>query len=134
MLQHDDDRWPMWEQDLGDDDQSQDQAKAEDSGTQGSPGKGGRKASVKAAAPKGESFSDSMQYVSLGTELFAAVLIGTLLAWGVSWLIGKLIGYQPTWIIAIGVVIGAIAGFLNMYRALLDIEKKEKRQKRGSSR
>ena len=54
---------------------------------------------------------DLRLYGSLGIEMAAAVLIGTLIGyWADKWL-----GTRP-WILIIGFVFGAAAGFRNLYR------------------
>jgi len=56
-------------------------------------------------------FGDLRLYGSLGIEMAAAVLIGTLMGyWADKWL-----GTQP-WILIIGFILGAAAGFRNLYR------------------
>ena len=56
-------------------------------------------------------FRDLRLYGSLGIEMTAAVLIGTLVGyWADKWL-----GTQP-WILIIGFIFGAAAGFRNLYR------------------
>ena len=54
---------------------------------------------------------DLRLYGSLGTEMAGSVLIGTLFGyWADKWL-----GTRP-WILIIGFVFGAAAGFLSLYR------------------
>ena len=137
MLQTDDkDRWPLWDTRYGAD---------EDVTGENEPGATaptGRKETDKKIAanertkPTSSNYSlqDALRFASLGTELFAAVILGTLLGWALSWLVGKLTGHEPTWLIAVGVFLGAIAGFLNLYRVIVEEEKKEEQQKRGSSK
>jgi ATP synthase protein I len=56
-------------------------------------------------------FKDLRLYGSLGTEMAASVLIGTLLGY----LADKWLGTRP-WILIIGFVFGAAAGFRSIYR------------------
>ncbi|HCG98638.1 MAG: hypothetical protein A2074_06675 [Candidatus Aquicultor primus] len=70
------------------------------------------------------------RFVNLGTELFAAVLVGTLIGWA----IGRLIPRYATASIILGVIVGAAAGFLNMYNAIMELERKEEQRKRDSSK
>ncbi|NIS61661.1 MAG: hypothetical protein GTO13_13455 [Proteobacteria bacterium] len=57
---------------------------------------------------------DLRLYGSLGIEMAAAVLIGTLMGyWADKWL-----GTEP-WILIIGFIFGAAAGFLNLYRFIV---------------
>jgi F0F1-type ATP synthase assembly protein I len=93
-------------------------------------GKSGRKK----GQPSEPAPADLMSYASLGTELLASIIVGVLLTWAVSWLIGLITGHRPTWIIAIGVVLGAAAGFLNMYRFIVEENKEEERRRHDSSR
>ena len=54
---------------------------------------------------------DLRLYGSLGIEMAASVLIGTFMGyWADKWL-----GTQP-WILIVGFVFGAAAGFRNLYR------------------
>ena len=56
-------------------------------------------------------FGDLRLYGSLGLEMAASVLIGTFIGyWADKWL-----GTRP-WILIIGFIFGAAAGFLNLYR------------------
>ncbi len=79
-------------------------------------------------APKSSS-ADLVRFLSLGTELLAGVLVGTLLGWAFN----RLTGYQGPWAMMVGVLIGAAAGFLNLYRAVTESEKEEQKH-RGSSK
>jgi ATP synthase protein I len=56
-------------------------------------------------------FRDLRLYGSLGIEMAAAVLIGTLMGYWVD----KWLGTQP-WILIIGFIFGAAAGFRSLYR------------------
>ena len=56
-------------------------------------------------------FEDLRVYGSLGTEMAACVLIGTLLGY----LADRWLGTRP-WILLIGFIFGAAAGFRNLYR------------------
>ena len=73
---------------------------------------------------------DLFRFVNLGTELFAAVLVGTIIGWA----IGRLIPRFATISIILGVIVGAAAGFLNMYNAIMELERKEEQRKRDSSK
>ena len=56
-------------------------------------------------------FEDLRLYGSLGIEMAAAVFIGTFMGyWADKWL-----GTQP-WILIIGFIFGAAAGFRNLFR------------------
>jgi len=58
-------------------------------------------------------FNDLRLYGSLGIEMAAAVLIGNLTGyWADKWL-----GTQP-WILIIGFILGAAAGFRSLYRII----------------
>jgi ATP synthase protein I len=58
-------------------------------------------------------FRDLRLYGSLGIEMAAAVLIGTLMGyWADKWL-----GTQP-WVLIIGFIFGAAAGFRSLYRVI----------------
>ena len=58
-------------------------------------------------------FEDLRLYGSLGIEMAAAVLIGTFMGyWADRWL-----GTQP-WILIIGFILGAAAGFRSLYRII----------------
>lgn len=80
--------------------------------------KTGKKKQV--SAPKTSS-SDLMKFVGLGTELLAGVLVGTLLGWAFN----KFTGYHGPWALIVGVLLGAAAGFLNLYRAVTEGEEQE---------
>lgn len=69
------------------------------------------------------------RYVSLGTELVAAVLVGTFLGW----VFNRLTGYNGPWALVVGIIIGSAAGFLNMYRAVQELEREEEQNTNGSS-
>lgn len=131
MLQSDDDRWPMWNQEYDDSEAgTDDEGRAGEGPTENKKSESARK---QAYTPN-SSYNDAWRYASLGTELLAAVLIGTLLGWAASWLINRLTGYEATWVIAIGVLIGAAAGFLNLYRVAVELAQKEEQNKRDSSK
>jgi F0F1-type ATP synthase assembly protein I len=66
-----------------------------------------------------------MKLTSIGTELLAAVLVGTFLGW----VVNRIFGNKIPWVIAIGVIIGAIAGLLNIYRIIVEEEEKERQRK-----
>lgn len=57
---------------------------------------------------KGLSFA-----LRVGTELVAATLVGAFLGY----LLDKYLGTKP-WLMVVGVIVGGIAGFRNVYRAL----------------
>ncbi|HZD60401.1 MAG TPA: AtpZ/AtpI family protein [Anaerolineae bacterium] len=134
MLQSDNDRWPLWDQEF--DETEGEQAEAGENRAEAkrstehrttdkkiSIGEGKRPQSVK--SPSG----DAWKYSTIGTELLAAVLIGTLIGWAIS----RYIGGGP-WAITAGVLIGAAAGLLNLYRIIVELEQKEEQERRGSSR
>lgn len=67
---------------------------------------------------------DLRLYGSLGLEMAASVLIGTFIGyWADKWL-----GTRP-WILIIGFVLGAAAGFRNLYRFVSreDLDKDRRR-------
>ncbi|MDI6817450.1 MAG: AtpZ/AtpI family protein [Actinomycetota bacterium] len=132
MLQSDDDRWPMWDTRHASDGEPEKSSKAVDK-KQNERALADKKISTneknKADTPK-SSFRDAMRFASLGTELFAAVLAGMLIAWAISWFVSLFTGYKSTWIIVIGVFLGAAAGFLNMYRVIVEEEQKEQKEER----
>jgi F0F1-type ATP synthase assembly protein I len=66
-----------------------------------------------------------MKLTSIGTELLAAVLVGTFLGWAVN----RMLGNRYPWIIAIGVIVGAMAGMLNIYRLIVEEEEKDRQQR-----
>ncbi|HEY3375675.1 MAG TPA: AtpZ/AtpI family protein [Candidatus Aquicultor sp.] len=128
MLQPDDeDRWPMWDDKKLDPSESRPQEERSSQQTSITGEKRHNDASR-------ESLAGSMRYMSLGTELFGAVVVGTLLGWAVSWLVSLITGHEPIWIIAIGVILGAVAGFFNMYHFVVEEEQREEQKRRGSSR
>lgn len=61
------------------------------------------------------------QYINLGLEILAAVLIGTGLGY---WLDG-LFGISP-WLMIGGFFLGAAAGFINIFRLIASEEGKDK--------
>lgn len=133
MLQSND-RWPLWEDKFESDD-ADDETKANEDQGEHRPVKSKSLTTEngKINTPK-PSRGELLRYANLGTELFSAVIAGMLLGWGISWLIARFTGYRPTWIIAVGVFVGALAGFLNMYRFIIEEEQKEEQKRRGSSR
>lgn len=144
MLQSND-RWPHWDREFGVGDEESEVDKADVS--QDDAGKGkpvGHRATrpitdnrkmITGHKPLDDSTkppaADMLKYASLGTELVAGVLVGVFLGW----LFNRITGYGGPWALAIGVLIGALAGFLNLYRALVEEEQrdKEERPKSGSS-
>jgi F0F1-type ATP synthase assembly protein I len=66
-----------------------------------------------------------MKLTSIGTELLAAVLVGTF----IGWVVNRLFGNKYPWIIAIGVIVGAMAGLLNIYRLIVEEEEKDRQQR-----
>jgi F0F1-type ATP synthase assembly protein I len=136
VLQTNDDRWPMWNHRFGGDD---DDETNESSSKQRKPDKKSNRQSEvgkleekKASKDIGTGFESNdisrgqfMKLSSIGTELFAAVLVGTFLGW----IINRLFGNKIPWVIAIGVIIGAIAGLLNLYNLIVEEEKKDKQRK-----
>lgn len=141
MLQSNGDRWPLWDQEFEKDDEVEEGRADEEKHIEH---KVANKVTDKKIAthevthkerqprdtvPSGKfSRQDAMHLVNLGTELFASVLVGTLLGWAVSHYIGG-----GAFAIAVGVVIGAAAGFLNLYRVIVEEERKEEQKRRGSS-
>lgn len=67
---------------------------------------------------------DLRLYGSLGIEMAASVLIGTF----IGYLIDKWLGTLP-WILIIGFVFGAAAGFRNLYR-FISREDRDKKWRR----
>jgi len=68
------------------------------------------------ALPKDEKkmvFKDLRLYGSLGIEMAVSVLIGTLMGY----LLDKWLGTRP-WILIIGFIFGAAAGFRNLFRLI----------------
>ena len=58
-------------------------------------------------------FQDLRLYGSLGIEMAASVLIGTLMGyWADKWL-----GTKP-WLLIVGFILGAAAGFRNLFRLI----------------
>lgn len=67
---------------------------------------------------------DLRLYGSLGIEMAASVLIGTLIGY---WL-DKWLGTQP-WILIIGFIFGAAAGFRNLFRFLSKEDQHREKEK-----
>ena len=141
----DDDRWPMWDHEVEIDDEELGVEGAdvgdEEAGEQkpiehktSRPIADKRILAGKQTRPAESSSRDAMKFTSLGTELFAAVIVGTLIGWAIYSVTGR----KYPWIIVIGVVIGAAAGFLNVYRMVVEEDRKEKRaeeqRQHGSSK
>jgi len=131
MFQSNGDRWPLWDQEFEADDQADDNKP-----TERQPGEhkttDKKISNSKKKQPQDEKFSrqEAIKLASLGTELLAGVLVGTLLGWAIS----RFVGRGAPWIIAIGVIVGAAAGFLNIYRAIVGLEQKEEQRRRDSSK
>jgi ATP synthase protein I len=53
------------------------------------------------------------QAVRVGTELLAALLVGG----GLGWLVDTYLLGSGSWGVVLGLILGAIAGMLNVYRA-----------------
>jgi ATP synthase protein I len=53
------------------------------------------------------------QAVRVGTELLAALLVGG----GLGWLVNTYLFGSAPWGVVVGLILGAIAGMLNVYRA-----------------
>ncbi len=51
----------------------------------------------------------------MGTELFASVIVGALLGW----FVGQVFGIRSFWPLLIGLAIGAVAGFREIYRYIM---------------
>jgi len=134
MLQSDDDRWPYWDQEFeGDDVEEQGDAATEQRDEKHVEYVADKNKAIgkkKQENTPDSSSDDLMRFVSLGTELVAAVLIGTFLGWAFN----RITGYKGPWALVVGIVIGSIAGFLNMYRIITEEEQKEEQRKRGSSK
>jgi F0F1-type ATP synthase assembly protein I len=64
------------------------------------------------------------KYLNLSTELFAAVLIGAFLGW----YLDQLLKLKTPWFMISGIFLGAVAGFRDLYRAIIKEEQEEKRQ------
>ncbi|MDI6716477.1 MAG: AtpZ/AtpI family protein [Actinomycetota bacterium] len=131
------DSWPFWDDEFEADPNSQvvDEAGESENPVAQKPSENNNLTikKKKVIAPKYSS-RDTFRYASLGTEFLGAVLAGTFLGWAISWLIGRFTGHMPTWLIAVGVVLGAAAGFLNIFGFLKEEERKEEQEKRGSSK
>lgn len=131
MLQSDNgDRWPLWDQEFETSDESDEGKASEKKPTEHkvndkkiSTTKEKRSQAVKPSS------QNAWNYISLGTELVAGVFVGTLLGWGVS----RFFSRGAPLIIAIGVILGAAAGFLNLYRAFVEQVQKEEQKQSGSS-
>ena len=61
-----------------------------------------------------------MEYGGVGTEMLAAVLIGTLGGYGLD----RLFDTKP-WLMIIGFVLGSIAGFRSLFRLVKKEEEKK---------
>mgnify|MGYP000153287371 CR=1 FL=1 len=142
MLQSNDDRWPLWDDKFDvEPDNTVEETKTANGEQVENKISSEHKISSKITDKKilarkekqeqniASARQELLRFASLGTELLASVLVGTLLGWVVS----RLFGGAP-WVLAIGVVIGAAAGFLNIYRAIIESEQEEEQQKRGSSK
>lgn len=140
MLQSNDDRWPLWDHEYEDEgisieNEAEEKPQRARPETRPSIEKrltDNRKETGKKKpnnTPK-SSTADLARYVSLGTELLAGVLVGTLLAWAFN----SATGYDGPWAFIIGIFIGAAAGFLNLYRAVQGMEREEERKMNGSSK
>jgi F0F1-type ATP synthase assembly protein I len=149
VLQTNDDRWPRWEQGFG---SSKEDIRKVSEKEKPKPKKGrrvdeqkvnqqhtgqnvehggfshGRPLDKKQDVSGNINPGQFMKYTSIGTELLAAVLVGTFLGWAVN----RLFGNRIPWVMAIGVVIGAMAGLLNIYRFIVEEEHKEKLLKEES--
>jgi F0F1-type ATP synthase assembly protein I len=134
VLQTNDDQWPRWEQGFGSSEDEIRRVSKRDAprlkrGQQVEKQKAEKhKHHESRPLDKKHNVSGSinpgqfMKYTSIGTELLAAVLVGTFLGWAVN----RLFGNRIPWVMAIGVVIGAMAGLLNIYRFIVEEEHKEK--------
>lgn len=63
------------------------------------------------------------EYGSIGAEMFASVLIGTLGGYGLD----RLFHTKP-WLMVVGFILGSIAGYRSLFR-LLNKENKKKEKK-----
>lgn len=62
------------------------------------------------------------RYISLGIEMFSAVMIGA----GGGYLLDGLLGIRP-WLMIGGFFLGMAAGFVNIFRAIYSVEGKAKK-------
>ncbi|MBE0446506.1 MAG: AtpZ/AtpI family protein [Actinobacteria bacterium] len=128
MLQSDD-RWPLWDQEFEADDEVN-EGKADEKKPTGYKETDKKIPTSKERQPQAikSSPQNAWKFLSLGTDFLAGVLIGTFLGWVVS----RFIGGGP-WAIVVGVIIGAAAGFLGVYRTIVEEDQKEEQKRRGSS-
>lgn len=68
--------------------------------------------------------NQARRYLNLSSELFAAVLIGAFLGWYVD----QLLKLKTPWFMISGIFLGAVAGFRDLYRAIIKEEQEEKQQ------
>ena len=59
-------------------------------------------------------YAEAGPYISAGTQYAASIIVCLLVGW---WLDGRL-GTTP-WLLMAGVVLGAVAGFYNLYKTLV---------------
>lgn len=133
MLQSDDDRWPMWDTRHASDEDVERTGKGEAVEKEPTEHKeSDKKITIRKDVKSREADSSKQELLKLGhlgTELLAAVLVGTLIGWA----IGRLVpGYEAI-IMILSIIFGAAAGFLNIYRAVIEMEQKEEQKERDSS-
>ncbi|MDP2211318.1 MAG: AtpZ/AtpI family protein [Candidatus Aquicultor sp.] len=133
MLQSDDDRWPMWETRHASDEDVERTGKGEAVEKKPTEHKeSDKKITTSKDVNSRKANSSKRELIKLGhlgTELLAAVLVGTLIGWA----IGRLVPRYATAIMLVSIILGAAAGFLNIYRAVIEMEQEEERQKRDFS-
>lgn len=82
-----------------------------------------RKSTLRAPKRAFGSAGSELETAFLGTELFAAVVVGTLLGW----FFGQVFGVKSLWPLLVGLAIGAIAGFREVYRHIMrEIDRERK--------
>ena len=62
----------------------------------------------------GKGYAEAGPYISAGSQYAASIVVCMLIGW---WLDGKL-GTSP-WLLVAGVILGAVAGFYNLYKSLV---------------
>jgi len=69
--------------------------------------------------PQKEGYRDLGIVIRVGIDLVAGTLLGTLLGY----LLDRALGTKP-WLMVVGIFLGTIAGFRNIFRYLNDLENK----------
>ncbi|MHB0976674.1 MAG: AtpZ/AtpI family protein [Candidatus Aquicultorales bacterium] len=64
--------------------------------------------------------------MTLGTDMFASVIVGLLLGW----FVGQLFGIKSPWPLLTGIALGAVAGFRETYRYIKEGIEREKEDKK----